>query len=139
VIVYVVHSASLRRVKIGIATDLAKRFKRLEAAYGELQVVRVFEGLDAKKLEAVLHWHYGRHRIAKPTCLEERKTGDTEWFSDRVLDTIATLDPKPILTAYRNTREYTVRLDKADVEVLRKRGMTIEDAVRHTALGARTD
>lgn len=62
--------------------------------------------------------------------MDERKTGDTEWFGEAVLDIILTLDPKEVLEAYNATRLYELRLPKADVDELRKRGMTIADAIK---------
>jgi hypothetical protein len=134
---YVLHSPALRRVKIGIARDYAKRLKQLTRAYGELVEVRAFydgvPGFEDKRLEAALHWYYACHRIARPGCLEERLTGDTEWFGEAVLDSIRDLAPKPVLKAYKNTRHFEMRLDRDDVETLKRAGLTVADAVRKAA------
>ncbi len=111
--------------------------KQLTGAYGQLEQVRLFHdgipGFEDRRLEAALHWHYARHRIAPPRCLEKRSSGDTEWFEEAVLDSIRELDPKPILKAHKDTRSYELRLDRGDVEALKRAGMTIADAVARVA------
>lgn len=129
-IVYCLHSPTLRRVKIGIATDLSQRLGQLTRHYGGLDIIRVFEGLNAKRLEAALHHHYRAERIAAPGCLEERRSGDTEWFHEAVLATILHVDPKPIMKAYSRTSLYELRLDRDDIKQLKLRGLTVEAAIK---------
>lgn len=120
-IVYVLHSAIKRRVKIGLTDVLERRMRQLQAEHGPLDLVHTFGPFDSRTdlfaAEAALHWHYRRSRVVD------------EWFAEDVLATVRTLDVAAVLAAYKRTRVYEVRLSRADVEALKARGLDIEDCV----------
>jgi predicted GIY-YIG superfamily endonuclease len=118
--VYVLRSAA-KRVKIGVARDIPQRMRQLQAEHGRLELFHYFaceSSPESFRLEKALHWWFRREHL------------ELEWFTEAVLDTIRGLDPRPVLKAYADTRMYEFRLDKHDVDALRKRGLDVEAAVK---------
>lgn len=128
---YLIHSPSLKRVKIGVTTNLQARFRTLHREYGpDLECLKVWEEPAPKRLEPALHYHYRRMHLPPPVaCLEGTKTGAHEWFEESVLDTILSLDLKAVVKEYEATRLYEIRVPVSVVEALKARGMTLEDAL----------
>lgn len=130
--VYVFASKSAPRVKLGMSSDPDRRKKQLERKHGPLvfeHAWRFPRRLVAERAERALHWHFRAHAITSSwTGLGERP--EVEWFDAAVLHHIHGVDVELAIKAFLATRVVEVRLLKSDLDALRERGLTLEDAVR---------
>lgn len=118
---YCLHSVAKKRVKLGLANNVAKRRRQLQLDHGPLELVCMWGPFGSRpecfRAEAAAHWWYRREHVV------------LEWFDERVLATVNEIAITEVMRAYERTRIYETRLDRADVAALKARGMTIEDAV----------
>ena len=77
--VYFLHFPHLRRVKVGISKNVAKRRRCIEAEASGLPSVLIGTLNGGRRLEALMHRRFADHRVSG------------EWFSDEILEDAETL------------------------------------------------